>query len=151
MTLATKAILNSKGFIQWKPPAIYKSSCEIDVEYFPFDEQVSGLRDRLITQLITNLARFATDVRDEVRLVDVRRLQSRLTVQSSIDRSASQQSPQLMFINLDFIVHRHRDEVQNTNVIEIGIDLSEFYLSVEWDILEVIESCPSLFGVSQLY
>ena len=39
MTLATKAILNAKGFIQWKPPAIYKSSCEIDVEYFPFDEQ----------------------------------------------------------------------------------------------------------------
>lgn len=39
VTLATKAILNAKGFIQWKPPAIYKSSCEIDVEYFPFDEQ----------------------------------------------------------------------------------------------------------------
>lgn len=39
MTLATKAILNSKGMIQWKPPAIYKSSCGIDVRYFPFDEQ----------------------------------------------------------------------------------------------------------------
>ena len=39
VTLATKAILNSKGMIQWKPPAIYKSSCGIDVRYFPFDEQ----------------------------------------------------------------------------------------------------------------
>ena len=39
VTLATKAVLDSKGRIQWKPPAIYKSSCEIDVEFFPFDEQ----------------------------------------------------------------------------------------------------------------
>lgn len=44
VTLATKAILNSKGFIQWKPPAIYKSSCEIDVEYFPFDEQTCVMK-----------------------------------------------------------------------------------------------------------
>ena len=35
--------------------------------------------------------------------------------------------------------HRHRDEVASTNIIELGIDLSEFYLSVEWDILEVRE------------
>lgn len=39
VTLSTKAQLNYTGRIQWKPPAIYKSSCEIDVEYFPFDEQ----------------------------------------------------------------------------------------------------------------
>ncbi|KAG1653496.1 Acetylcholine receptor subunit alpha-like [Nymphon striatum] len=39
VTLATKALLSSKGHIEWKPPAIYKSSCEINVEYFPFDEQ----------------------------------------------------------------------------------------------------------------
>lgn len=39
VTLATKATLNYTGRVEWKPPAIYKSSCEIDVEYFPFDEQ----------------------------------------------------------------------------------------------------------------
>lgn len=29
------------------------------------------------------------------------------------------------------------DEVKDSNVVEIGVDLSEFYTSVEWDILEV--------------
>ena len=39
MTLMTKATLNSHGIITWEPPAMYKSYCKIDVEYFPFDEQ----------------------------------------------------------------------------------------------------------------
>ena len=32
---------------------------------------------------------------------------------------------------------RHIDEVEGSNVVDIGMDLSEFYMSVEWDILEV--------------
>ena len=32
---------------------------------------------------------------------------------------------------------RHIDEIDNSNVVDIGVDLSEFYTSVEWDILEV--------------
>lgn len=29
------------------------------------------------------------------------------------------------------------DEQAGSNVVSVGVDLSEFYMSVEWDILEV--------------
>lgn len=29
------------------------------------------------------------------------------------------------------------DEQTGSNVVDVGVDLSEFYMSVEWDILEV--------------
>lgn len=29
------------------------------------------------------------------------------------------------------------DEQQGSNIVDVGVDLSEFYMSVEWDILEV--------------
>ncbi|XP_012247593.1 acetylcholine receptor subunit alpha-like isoform X1 [Bombus impatiens] len=89
VTLATKATLNYTGRVEWKPPAIYKSSCEIDVEYFPFDEQ-------------TCVMKFGSWTYDGFQ-VDL----------------------------------RHIDEIRGSNIVNIGVDLSEFYTSVEWDILEV--------------
>jgi nicotinic acetylcholine receptor len=44
VTLSTKATVYSNGLVEWKPPAIFKSSCEIDVEYFPFDEQTCVMK-----------------------------------------------------------------------------------------------------------
>ena len=44
VTLATKATLFHTGDVEWKPPAIYHSSCEMDVEYFPFDEQTCVMK-----------------------------------------------------------------------------------------------------------
>ncbi|XP_047476163.1 acetylcholine receptor subunit alpha-like [Penaeus chinensis] len=89
VTLATKATLHHDGLVEWKPPAIYKSSCEIDVEFFPFDEQ-------------TCVMKFGSWTYDGGQ-VDL----------------------------------RHIDEVEHNPVVEIGVDLSEFYMSVEWDILAV--------------
>ncbi|XP_048096982.1 neuronal acetylcholine receptor subunit alpha-4b [Alosa alosa] len=39
VTHLTKAQLFYDGKIKWMPPAIYKSSCSIDVTFFPFDQQ----------------------------------------------------------------------------------------------------------------
>ncbi|XP_047603103.1 neuronal acetylcholine receptor subunit alpha-4 [Lutra lutra] len=39
ITHLTKAHLFHDGRVQWTPPAIYKSSCSIDVTFFPFDQQ----------------------------------------------------------------------------------------------------------------
>merc|ERR1719340_325160 len=99
VTLATKATLWYNGLVEWKPPAIYKSSCEIDVEYFPFDEQ-------------TCVMKFGSWTYDGYQ-VDLRHQEEECT---------SYQEHQCMETN---------------PIVNIGVDLSEFYMSVEWDILAV--------------
>ncbi|XP_037874245.1 nicotinic acetylcholine receptor subunit alpha 8 isoform X1 [Bombyx mori] len=89
VTLMTKATLKYTGEVNWKPPAIYKSSCEINVEYFPFDEQ-------------TCFMKFGSWTYNGAQ-VDL----------------------------------KHMDQSSGSSLVHVGIDLSEFYLSVEWDILEV--------------
>ena len=44
VTLMTKATITHNGTVRWEPPAIYRSQCKIDVEYFPFDEQQCYLK-----------------------------------------------------------------------------------------------------------
>ena len=38
VTLATKATLYSEGRVEWKPPAIYHSSCEVDHDDHDHDD-----------------------------------------------------------------------------------------------------------------
>ncbi|XP_023236989.1 acetylcholine receptor subunit alpha-like 1 [Centruroides sculpturatus] len=89
VTIMTKAIIYSNGTVVWNPPAIYKSSCQIDIQYFPFDNQMCFMK-------------FGSWSYDGYR-VDL----------------------------------KHLHEIENEDVVPIGIDLTEFYLSVEWDIMEV--------------
>uniref|UniRef100_A0A1I7V7I2 Neur_chan_LBD domain-containing protein n=1 Tax=Loa loa TaxID=7209 RepID=A0A1I7V7I2_LOALO len=39
ITISTKATLRYDGQVTWEPPAIFKTLCQIDVRWFPFDEQ----------------------------------------------------------------------------------------------------------------
>ncbi|XP_043211956.1 acetylcholine receptor subunit beta-like 2 [Amphibalanus amphitrite] len=85
----TKATLRYDGQVVWKPPAIYKSSCEIDVEWFPFDEQSCVMK-------------FGSWTYDGFQ-VDL----------------------------------KHMEQRPGSNIVDFGIDLKEYYMSVEWDILEI--------------
>lgn len=40
----SNAVISSEGNILWIPPAIFKITCTINVEYFPFDKQTCELR-----------------------------------------------------------------------------------------------------------
>nr|QEM43363.1 nicotinic acetylcholine receptor alpha 2 subunit [Bradysia odoriphaga] len=90
VTTLTKAVLHYTGKVVWVPPAIFKSSCEIDVRYFPFDQQ-------------TCFMKFGSWTYDGDQ------------------------------IDLKHISQKKDDD----NKVELGIDLREFYPSVEWDILGV--------------
>ncbi|PAA74705.1 hypothetical protein BOX15_Mlig004065g2 [Macrostomum lignano] len=41
---STRVKVNNKGLVVWKPPITYDSSCDINVEFFPFDTQDCKLK-----------------------------------------------------------------------------------------------------------
>ncbi|KAL5004073.1 hypothetical protein ScPMuIL_017529 [Solemya velum] len=97
VTLLTKATIKYNGKIVWMPPAMYKSYCPIDVEYFPFDMQECFMK-------------FSSWTYDGLE-IDLRH------------------------------VCDERGIPDATNVDEMmilgGIDLKDFYPSVEWDVINV--------------
>ncbi|XP_063301930.1 neuronal acetylcholine receptor subunit alpha-5 isoform X1 [Pelobates fuscus] len=64
----TKAVVKYDGTISWTPPANYKSSCVIDVTFFPFDLQNCSMKFGSWTydgsQVDINLEDFHVDKRD---------------------------------------------------------------------------------------
>ncbi|XP_074651902.1 acetylcholine receptor subunit alpha-like [Tubulanus polymorphus] len=93
VTLMTKATLNMDGTVEWVPPAIYKSSCTINVEFFPFDEQKCAMKFGSWTY-----DGFQVDLKHKKQI--------------------------------------GRDDQKGNVVISDGIDMEEFYRSVEWDVLD---------------
>ncbi|KAG7308228.1 D-arabinose 1-dehydrogenase (NAD(P)(+)), partial [Plutella xylostella] len=170
VTLATKATIYHQGLVEWKPPAIYKSSCEIDVEYFPFDEQTCVLKFGSWTYdgfkvnapaapgppapPLTPLFVRSADGNYEVTLMTKATVYYNGMVvwqppavyksSCSIDVEFFPYDVQTCVLKLGSWTYdgfkvdlRHMDEAAGSNVVNVGVDLSEFYMSVEWDILEV--------------
>lgn len=54
VTLMTRANVTYDGSVFWEPPAIFKSSCTINVEFFPFDVQHCKMKVRLLILSNTN-------------------------------------------------------------------------------------------------
>ncbi|XP_015785553.1 acetylcholine receptor subunit alpha-L1 [Tetranychus urticae] len=88
VTIMTKAMIRYNGTVLWSPPAIFKSSCSIDIRYFPFDTQSCKWY-------------FSSWTYDGYTL-DLRLI----------------------------------DAINGSNS-SVGIDLSEYYLNVEWDVMAV--------------
>ncbi|CAL1536350.1 unnamed protein product [Lymnaea stagnalis] len=98
ITLKTKAIVNHTGRIVWEPPAIYKSYCPIDVEYFPFDIQECFLKIS----------------------------------------SWTYHGHELDLQHLCKGIMSHEEDQDRANIIiPRGIDLTDYYKNVEWDVLNV--------------
>uniref|UniRef100_A0A5S6QRJ0 Neurotransmitter-gated ion-channel ligand-binding domain-containing protein n=1 Tax=Trichuris muris TaxID=70415 RepID=A0A5S6QRJ0_TRIMR len=82
ITIFNDAVVYYDGTIVWKPPAIYKSFCSIDVTWFPYDTQECVMKFGMWTYIV---------VKDNK------------------------------------IVH----------FLEVGMDLSYYYRSAEWDLLSL--------------
>ncbi|KAL6732666.1 hypothetical protein Aduo_003491 [Ancylostoma duodenale] len=100
ITISTKATLHYTGQITWEPPAIFKSMCQINVRWFPFDEQQCHLKfgSWTYSENLLNLELLDDEVRYEKEI-------------------------------------NERGIVDNITIAEDGIDLSDYYPSVEWDIM----------------
>ncbi|CDW56202.1 nicotinic acetylcholine receptor alpha subunit [Trichuris trichiura] len=103
ISITTKATLHHDGLVRWEPPAIYKSMCFINVEWFPFDEQTCHLK-------------FGSWTYTEEH-VDLQHMDP--SVEHVMELSEADGS------------------WRNVSIIRNGIDLSDYYPSVEWDILSI--------------
>ncbi|VDN81648.1 unnamed protein product [Brugia pahangi] len=106
VSIMTKAKLSPNGTVEWSPPAIYKSMCQIDVEWFPFDIQTCEMKFGSWTY-----GGLEVDLQHK---------------DSHIERAETE-----TLLGFD----GHYDET--VWIVDEGIDLSDYYPSVEWDILGV--------------
>ncbi|VDK89628.1 unnamed protein product [Litomosoides sigmodontis] len=103
ITISTKATLRYDGQVTWEPPAIFKTLCQIDVRWFPFDEQQCYFKfgSWTYSDNLLNLEFLDGEARYELEM-------------------------------------NENGALDNITVVEEGIDLSDYYPSVEWDIMSRI-------------
>lgn len=101
ITISTKATIRHTGEITWEPPAIFKSNCPIDVQWFPFDEQKCELKFGPWSY------------------------SGNLVVLELFDSDKAYNKTEINEKGIE----------DNVTIAEEGIDLSDYYPSVEWDIM----------------
>ncbi|CAD5206204.1 unnamed protein product [Bursaphelenchus okinawaensis] len=106
VSIMHKAKLNYDGTVEWSPPAIYKSMCQIDVEWFPLDVQTCEMKFGSWTY-----GGFEVDLKHKDEHL--------------------QREEQIRVQGID------GEYNETVWVVDQGIDLSDYYPSVEWDILSV--------------
>lgn len=70
MTYKSNCVLYANSEVHWIPPAIYHSSCSIDVQYFPFDQQTCEMKFGSWTHKGAALKYSFYKNRDKLDLVD---------------------------------------------------------------------------------
>ncbi|VDK27218.1 unnamed protein product [Gongylonema pulchrum] len=106
VSIMTKAKLSPNGTVEWSPPAIYKSMCQIDVEWFPFDVQTCEMKFGSWTY-----GGLEVDLQHK---------------DSHIERTET-----------ETVLGFDGEYDETIWVVDEGIDLSDYYPSVEWDVLGV--------------
>ncbi|VDM79174.1 unnamed protein product [Strongylus vulgaris] len=113
ITISTKATLHYSGQVTWEPPAIFKSMCQIDFRYSEELEKTA-----------TSFFRFPFDE------------QKCFLKFGSWTYSDSLLRLELLDENVRYEEEvNERGIVDNITIAEDGIDLSDYYPSVEWDIM----------------
>ncbi|KAI6192770.1 Acr-6 [Aphelenchoides besseyi] len=113
-SIITKATIFSNGTIVWTPPAHYSSLCVIDTKWFPYDEQLCELKFGYCKKNSTKLkaCRSWTYSGEELEMVhpEPDDLIENITLPDG--------SPELK--------------------VDVGIDISEYQESVEFDLLSIV-------------
>ncbi|VDK29633.1 unnamed protein product [Gongylonema pulchrum] len=106
VSIMTKAKISSDGTVEWSPPAFYKSTCQIDVEWFPFDEQTCEMKFGSWTY-------------------------------GGLEVDLQHKDSQIARAETEVVLGIDGEHEELVWVVDEGIDLSDYYPSVEWDILGV--------------
>jgi hypothetical protein len=111
----TKAALHNDGRVVWSLPAILRSSCKIDVEFFPFDEQSCFIK----------FASWTYDS-DHLTITHVKAKEGESIVPNSIDRNDYAESDEWDI--MDIVAQLNREQISSSSDNEVFSSKHHFKL-----------------------